>query len=278
MKFKKILLYTGVVFLALVAAGTIYMYPFYTFFFTPVTTVIRPEFTVISGGGNSSILVTDSALLVVDTKMGSMAKDLFKTVKGKAGIKKIIVINTHLHGDHCYGNYLFNGSKIYIGDYNKAFAEKSMKPEDMPTDFIADSLVLSLGNEDVVLLNVGQAHTFSDMVIYLKNRKILITGDVVFNKINPALIRSDGTDIEKWMAVLDKLSKRWEISTVVPGHGDIGGPEILAAMKEYFADMELAASDKSSADVNKKKYDGWREMPLMSSPARTIKFIKDSKK
>ena len=255
MKIKKILLYMGILFLALLIAGAIYMYPFYKFFFTPVTTVISPGFTEISGGGNSSILETDSALLVVDTKMSSMAKDLYKMAKEKAGTKKIIVINTHLHGDHSFGNYLYKGSKIYIGNYDKAFAEKNIKAEDMPTDFIADSLVLNLGNEEAILLNDGQAHTFSDMVVYLKNRKTLITGDVVFNKINPALIRDDGTDIEKWITVLDKLSKRWEINTVVPGHGDVGGPEILKAMKQYFEDMEMAASDKTQADAIKKKYD-----------------------
>ncbi len=277
MKIKKILLYIGILLLAVIIAGTIYMYPFYTFFFTPVTTVLSPQLTAISGGGNSSILETDSALLVIDTKMGSMAKDLYKTAREKAGTRKIIVINTHLHGDHLYGNYLYKGCKIYIGSYDKTFSEKNIKSEDMPTDFVADSLVLNLGNEEAVLLNVGQAHTFSDMVVYLRNQKTLITGDIVFNKINPALLRDDGTDIDKWMAALNKVSKRWEISKVIPGHGDTGGPEILTAMEQYFADMKIAASDKNQADALKKKYDGWRKMPLMSTPGRTIEFINDTK-
>jgi len=276
MKIKKILLYSGLFFVVSIIAGAIYMYPFYKFFFTPVTTVIDPQFTVMSGGGNSSIPETDSAILVIDTKMGSMAKDLYKMVKEKAGTKKIIVINTHLHGDHLDGNYLYYGCRIYIGKYDKAFAQKSIKPEDMPTDMVSDSLILNLGNEDAVLLNVGQAHTFSDMVVYLKNRKTLVTGDVVFNKINPALIRSSGTDIDKWIGVLDMLSNRWEISKVIPGHGDPGGPEILTAMKQYFEDMKVAAADNTQADVLEKRYDRWRKMPLMSSPDRTIEFINSS--
>lgn len=273
MKIKKILLYTGIIFLVCIAMVAIYIYPFYTFFFTPVTTIISPRLTVISGSGNSSILKTDSAVLVIDTKMASMAKDLYETVKEIAGTKKIIVINTHLHDDHILGNYHFTGSKIYIGSYDKAFAGKSIKLKDMPTDFVADSLVLNLGNEEAVLLNIGQAHTFSDLVVYLKNSKTLITGDIVFNKINPALIREDGTDIEKWMAALDILSKRWDIRKVVPGHGDAGGPEMLTDMKLYFTDMKTAAADKTQADALKKKYDEWRKMPLMSSPDRTIDFL-----
>ena len=143
----------------------------------------------------------------------------------------------------------------------------------MPTDFVSDSLVLNLGDEEAVLLNVGQAQTFNDLVVYLKKSKTLITGDIVFNKINPALIGDDGTNINKWMEVLEKLSKRWDIRIVVPGHGDTGGPELLSEMKQYFTDMKTAATDKTQADALKKKYDGWRRMPLMSSPGRTIDFI-----
>jgi glyoxylase-like metal-dependent hydrolase (beta-lactamase superfamily II) len=274
MKIRKILFYIGITLLVCIGMVAIYIYPFYSFFFTPVTTVISPQLTVISGSGNSSIVKTDSAVLVIDTKMASMAKDLYETVKEIAGPRKIIVINTHLHDDHVHGNYLFTGSKIYIGSYDKAFAVKSIKLKDMPTDFVADSLVLNLGNEEAVLLNIGQAHTFSDLVVYLRKSKTLITGDIVFNKINPALIRNDGTDIEKWMAALDRLSKRWDIRKVVPGHGDAGGPELLSEMIQYFKDMKIAATDKTQADALKKKYDGWRKMPLMSSPGSTIDFIK----
>ena len=273
MKIKKILFYTGIIFLACIGMVSIYIYPFYKFFFTPVTTIVSPQLTLISGSGNSSILNADSAVLVVDTKMASMAKDLYETVKEIAGTKKIIVINTHLHDDHIHGNYLFTGSKIYIGSYDKAFAAKSIKLKDMPTDFVADSLLLNLGNEVAVLLNIGQAHTFSDLVVYLRQSKTLITGDIVFNKINPALIRENGTDIKKWMAALERLSKRWDIRKVVPGHGDAGGPELLSEMIQYFTDMKMAAADKTQADALKKKYDGWMKMPLMSSPGSTIDFI-----
>jgi glyoxylase-like metal-dependent hydrolase (beta-lactamase superfamily II) len=273
MKIRKILLYIGIALLVCIGMVAIYIYPFYSFFFTPVTTVISPQLTVISGSGNSSIVKTDSAVLVIDTKMASMAKDLHETVKEIAGPRKIIVINTHLHDDHVHGNYLFTGSKIYIGSYDKAFAGKSIKLKDMPTDFVADSLVLKLGNEEAVLLNIGQAHTFSDLVVYLRKSKTLITGDIVFNKINPALIRDDGTNIDKWMVALERLSKRWDIRKVVPGHGDAGGSELLSEMIQYFRDMKIAATDKTQADALKKKYDGWRKMPLMSSPGRTIDFI-----
>ena len=61
------------------------------------------------------------------------------------------------------------------------------------------------------------------MVVYLKNRKILFSGDLIFNKINPFLIRKSGASVIKWIADLDSLLNRWDITTIVPGHGNTGG-------------------------------------------------------
>ena len=58
----------------------------------------------LGGGGNSGVLVSDSAVVVIDTKMMGNAKDLYNIAKSKAGDKPIIVINTHYHSDHTNGN------------------------------------------------------------------------------------------------------------------------------------------------------------------------------
>jgi cyclase len=273
MKLKRILLYLGGLIIIGMIVLIIIMYPFYHFFFTPVSMVIDKNLTVMSGGGNSGILVTDSAVVVIDTKMGSMAKKLFKLAREKAGNKKIIVVNTHFHGDHTYGNQYFKGCTIYIGGYDTAFARKNIEAKNMPTVFVSDSLVLPLGNETIVLLNMGQAHTYDDLVVYLQNRKLLFCGDLVFNKINPALLKEGGCDIDKWKVVLEKLASHWNIQTVIPGHGIPGGNEIISNLKQYFSDMQIAASQPDRAAEIKARYKDWRKMPSMASPERTIRFI-----
>jgi cyclase len=182
---------------------------------------------VTGGGGNSGILQTDKGIVVIDTKMAANSEELFNLVKQKAGDKKGIVINTHYHMDHTGGNHLYKGDKIYIGDYNKAFLEKQLKPEDMPTDFIKDQLSLNMGDETVEIYNMGQAHTYKDLVVYLKNRKILFTGDLVFDKVNPVLKRESGANVNNWLSVLFLMNKRWDVKTYVPGHGPTGGKEIV---------------------------------------------------
>jgi cyclase len=274
MKVKKILTYAGVLVLALILAGILYMYPYYRYFFTTTTVVLDPGLTLYQGGGNSCILDTDSALLVIDTKMSSMAKDLRRTAVEQAGTRPVIVINTHFHGDHIYGNDLYRGCKIYMGGSDTAEVRRHIAREDMPTDFVKDSLVLKLGNEEVVMLNLGQAHSFADMVVYLRNRKTLIAGDLVVNKVNPVLMKDDGAGVDQWLKALEKLENRWMISRVVPGHGKAGGYELLQETMHYFRDMRLAYGNPSLRPGIRKKYSDWMAMPFMSSPRRTISFIR----
>jgi cyclase len=239
---------------------------------------IDNNLTVITGGGgNSGILVTEKGVIVIDTKMANDASTLFQLAKEKAGNKKIIVINTHYHMDHTGGNNLYKGDKIYIGNYDKDFLQKQLKPEDMPTDYIKNNVVMDMGDENVELYNLGQAHTFNDVVVYLKNRKIMFSGDLVFDKVNPVLKRESGADVNKWIAVLKLMLKKWDIKTIVPGHGPTGGIEIAQNLIDYFKDMKSAAASPDKAKDIVAKYAEWKAYPDMCSSEITIQYIKESK-
>lgn len=276
MKFKKTLLFIGTSILLILIALFIYLYPFYKFFFNDTSIVIDERLTLITGAGNSCLLETDSAIVVVDTKMGKMGERLSQKAKDKAGKRKIIVINTHFHGDHIYGNRYFKNCPIYIGPYTVDLVGKNIQKEDFPTDYVKDSLTLKLGDEILHLYSIGQAHTFADLVVWMEKRKILVTGDLVFNKINPALIKEDGSDVNKWIKALDGLFVNRSCEAVIPGHGELGGTEIINEMKQYFIDMKSAAGNSDRIKQIKLKYKEWMNMPLMASTGRTIDFIKEN--
>jgi cyclase len=276
-KTKKILIGIALILVLLITGGSIYLYPVYTFFFQTETQILDKDLTfLLGGGGNSGILVTDKAVVVIDTKMGGDAESLFKLAREKAKGKTILVINTHYHGDHVNGNHFYKGFRIYIGNYNRAFLQKEVNSDDMPTDFVKDSLVLDLGNETIMLYDLGQAHTFHDMVVYLKNRKVLFSGDLIFHHINPFLKNESGADVDKWMAALNVILNKFELEKVVPGHGATGGKEMVQSMVDYFADMKVAAKDPARAGELKVKYKDWVELPRMTSPQATIDYIRET--
>jgi glyoxylase-like metal-dependent hydrolase (beta-lactamase superfamily II) len=275
MKTKRIVFTSIIGVVVIIAIASIIMYPSYRFFFHTDTVQFDKNLTIITGGGgNSGILVTDSAIFVIDTKMGKNAEKLYNMAKEKAGQKPIIVINTHYHMDHVGGNQFYKGSKIYLGNYTKEFLEKNVKPEQMPTMLVVDSLIMNMGNETLMLYNLGQAHTFNDMVVYLKNRKLLFSGDLIFYNVNPVLKKVSGADVDKWIDVLDKLSKTFEIKSIIPGHGKSGGKELITSMKTYFEDMKIAAANPDKEKEMLTKYKDWQTMPKMASPEYTINYIK----
>jgi glyoxylase-like metal-dependent hydrolase (beta-lactamase superfamily II) len=279
MNWKKTIIVTLIILAVIAGSAAIVFYPLYRFMFRESTRVVDKELTIVQGGGgNSGVLVTDSAVVVIDTKMNDdAAKKLYNLAKTKAGTKKIIVVNTHYHGDHVNGNKLYKGCDIYIGAYDRNFLSENIGPENMPNRFVKDSLVLNLGNEIMCLYNLGQAHTMNDMVVLLKNRKALFTGDLVFYRVNPFLKRESGANVDKWSGALDRLLKMPGIGMVIPGHGESGDRSMIVSMRNYFLDMKEAVANPAKKKELIAKYHDWIELPVMTSPEATIDYIVKTK-
>ena len=130
MKRRTIFIIIGIVVLIVIAVAGFFIYPQYKSFMTVETVLYDKDLTFyLSGGGNSGILVTDSAVVVIDSKLSKPAKSLYEIAREKAGSKPIIVVNTHYHGDHVNGNQYYKGDKIYIGNYDKDFLAKNVEKE-----------------------------------------------------------------------------------------------------------------------------------------------------
>ena len=276
----RLLLLLSVLGLIAVTLFLIYVYPFMKEMKKMTTIKYDPQLTIIlGGGGNSGILVSDSVVLVIDTKMKDEADSLYQTVKALAGNKTIIVVNTHVHGDHTGGNKFYKGQTIIAGgNYDKVFWEKEDGKEGVPTVWLKDSLVFKVGDETVTVLNLPwNAHTQSDVFVYLSNRKMLFGGDVILNKQAPAMFSRYNADGYGYLKAFDYLPKRFEISKVVPGHGEAGGIEVINDYKDFFIDMKLAALDPARKTELLTKYKDWKQIPVLMSPGATEGFFEDHK-
>jgi len=276
--FKKILKWTGIVLLILIVIGTtlymIYLRPFMQKM--KETTLINydKELTIIlGGGGNSAILTSDSLVIVIDTKMDNAAKELYQKVKELAGNKPIIVINTHFHPDHSKGNSFYKGQTIIAGgNYTKEFWIKEAGEESLPNKWLKDKMEIKMGDDTVTILNLAKdIHTTSDIVVYLHKRKMLFGGDVILNKQAPVLMGT--ADPDGYLAVFNTLPEQFQIEKIVPGHGDIGGIEIIDNFRQYFIDMKTASTNPSKKEELIEKYKNWNQIPFVMSPGATIKAI-----
>ena len=241
------------------------------------TEVIKydPKLTLLlGGGGNSGILVSEKLVLVIDTKMNEAAAQMYRTVKDLAGTKPILVVNTHYHPDHTKGNKYYHGQKILAGgNYSEELWLKKAGRDTLPNEWLKDTRDIPMDDETVTLINQPRmTHTESDVFVYLHKRKMLFGGDVILNRQAPSL-SGGAADPEAYLEAFDKLPKRFAIEKVVPGHGAIGGIEIIDNFRQFFNDMKIAAAENSRRDELVAKYKEWTQIPLMMSPGATINVI-----
>jgi glyoxylase-like metal-dependent hydrolase (beta-lactamase superfamily II) len=272
----KILKWIGIVLLVLlVAVGSLFL-----IYVRPVMQKMAQTHTVrfdhgltliLGGGGNTGIFTSDSLVVVIDSKMGDAAKHLADTVKDMAGRRPILVVNTHWHGDHTGGNKYFKGQMIMAGGrYTPETWRKEAGDESLPTKWLDNTFEIRRGRDTITFVNLGKdIHTPSDIVVYDHRRKMLFGGDVILNRQVPAIFGAADPDGYLW--ALEWLPTRFDIRTVVPGHGPVGGIEVIENFKTYFRDMKLAAMDPSKKDSLVKKYDDWVQVPIVMSPNATIR-------
>jgi cyclase len=235
--------------------------------------------TVLVGGGGNSIVLTSedgTQALVVDTKMDAAAKALAASVKAK----DITIVNTHGHRDHVGGNNLFPKATIIAGAYTpeqwNALAPRSRYPDKALKP--GEEMVLKIGSENVHVRNMGRAHSWNDVIVFLENRKFLMTGDLVFNHRHPAMFAQGGANAASWINVLDSVIVRYDPIKVLPGHGELSDKSALTDAKEYFVSISEAIGNPEKMKAVKEKYKDYPGIPVLADFNRTMKFLENEKK
>ena len=181
----------------------------------------------------ASAVVTREGIVVVDTlpypveteEMISCLNDL-----GQGPIKYLV--NTHWHGDHTYGNYLFDDSIQLVChkkcleamlEYGPLTLEEARETtplldevEVRVPDVVFDEgqLVLHVGNKSIeVTLTPG--HTFDSTVAYVREDKVLLAADTVMPV--PYFVWGDRDDFKESLRFL----KEYNLESIVQGHGEV---------------------------------------------------------
>jgi cyclase len=213
------------------------------------------------GLSNAGLVVGELEALLVDTFF-----DLPHTHRllHELPVQPTFVVNTHYNGDHCWGNELAVGARIVAheqcreqlvngpqpallagllagdsgGDPTVSYVQRAMRRFDFdgitvtpPTEvFDGPSHSLDIGGRAVQLFHYGPAHTLGDCVVWVPDVRVLFAGDLAFWKVCPLVW--DGT-VTNWLRALDEMLALGP-AVVVPGHGPVGGPEVLQELAGYF--------------------------------------------
>ena len=170
------------------------------------------------------------------------------------------LINTHHHGDHTFGNHLFTGATIVGHEATRTGILDWGEPRSAPfwsevdwgevvlePPFLTYTDAVTLWSDDLRadVRHVGvAAHTTNDSIVWLPERKLLFSGDLLFNGGTPFLVQGSVTGA---IQVLEGIVKPLGAQTIVPGHGPVSGPELIDDVLGYLRFVLASAREGRAA-------------------------------
>jgi cyclase len=215
------------------------------------------------GYSNAGLIVGDDGSLLVDTLFDlKLTRDMLEQMKPITATRPIgSVVNTHANGDHCFGNELVpDRATIYAtvaaaAEMHEvpparleamkhapdaelaAFAQYAFGDFDFaditgraPDETFERELTLSVGGREVLIRDLGPAHTLSDSIVIVPSARTVFTGDLAFIGGTPIAWAGPVTN---WIAACDTIAGL-DVDTVVPGHGPVSDVEGVLDVRRYF--------------------------------------------
>ena len=177
---------------------------------------------------NGMFVRNSKEVVVFDTPTNNKsAEDLITFIQEKLNCKIKAIVPTHFHDDCLGGLASFHKSKIpSYGNFNTIDLAKNNNVV-VPQNGFNDSLKLSLGNTYAVVKYFGQGHTKDNVVGYFPNEKILFGGCLI-KELEATKGYLGDANVGEWSSTVQKVKQQYpNVKIVIPGHGEIGGKELL---------------------------------------------------
>src|SRR6185295_11579407 len=218
-------------------------------------------------GGNTGVFITDTGVIVVDTKLpgwGQVVLDRIKTVTDKP---VTTIINTHTHGDHTGSNNMFPASVEIIAHENtkanmeKMDAFKGDGAKGLPKKTYKYKLTLGSGKHSLDLYYFGRGHTNGDTWIIYPSLRVMQTGDMFAWKDAPLVDKANGGSGVEYAATVRKaVAAANNVDQLIVGHSPL---RTVPELKEYAQYMDdLVAEVKKAKAVGKSGKDAAESIDL----------------
>jgi glyoxylase-like metal-dependent hydrolase (beta-lactamase superfamily II) len=205
------------------------------------------------------VLGADAALLVDTRSTAAQAREILDDMRDLGSPRVGIVVNTHGHYDHAFGNAVFRPAPVWghercrsmllrFGESQRARAAAEVPVLaaglaetviDPPDHLFAETATLDIGGREVRLAYLGRGHTDNDIVVSIPDADVVCAGDLVENGATPWF--GDGFPLD-WPATAERLlAMTGPATVVVPGHGEPAGRTFVDGQLAGFRAVVAAA-------------------------------------
>lgn len=236
---------------------------------------------------NPGFVITNDGVVVIDPGSSVyVGRMLLKKIRELTPKPVTHVFNTHVHGDHWFGNQAIIESfpnakllghpemikKIDEGEGEFWLAQIATMTKGLskgtrsvpPTVAVNDGAEFKIGGITFRIYAPENAHSHTDIMIEAVEESVIFTGDNVLNQITARMLDSTFTGN---IAACNKIAAI-NAKHYIPGHGPAGDASIVIQYRDYLA--ILYATAKQQYDLGKadfemkdtviaklKKYQGW---------------------
>ena len=214
------------------------------------------------------VVLGEDAALVVDTRTTpSHARELIADIGRLTPLPVSVVVDTHWHSDHVFGNHSFRPAVIWghercrtrlletgaeqlahIRERLPEFAEELADLViDPPERTFADSAEVEVGGRRVELRYLGRGHTDADIVILVPDANVMFAGDLLEN--DAVAYFGDGYPMD-WPATAERILGLVS-GAVVPGHGSIGDRAFVERQVSEFRAVAAAARRLHDGEIDR---------------------------
>lgn len=214
---------------------------------------------------NAGLIVGSDYSIVIDS-LGTvgLTQSMLDEVKKVTDKPVRYLVNTHHHGDHIYGNHLFDGATIVSHPYCRQEILRAGTPDPaslsrvfpgfdftgasaIPADITFESqLTFHLDDREVQLLYYQPGHTLGDIIAWLPQDSVVFAGDLLFLYSTPLCMQGSFAGWIKIMEALLALDAR----VYVPGHGPQCGKEGVIECRDYLVFLYERARQRFDAGMS----------------------------
>jgi metallo-beta-lactamase class B len=178
---------------------------------------------------NGMIVIKNGQALMIDTPMDNdKTEKLSRYLKDSMIVDVTKLIIGHFHDD-CLGGLGYLQS---IGVESVANSRTIAKCKELglpvPSIGFADSLNFDFNGKAIECRFFGPGHSFDNITVWLPDNNILFGGCLVKSIESRGLGNLSDAVVAEWDQTIEHLMEKYiVIQTVIPGHGNFGGTELL---------------------------------------------------
>jgi metallo-beta-lactamase class B len=178
---------------------------------------------------NGMIIINKGQAIMIDTPFNNEKTEIINNyLKDSMQVKLVKLISGHFHAD-CIGGleYIQSlGIESIACNYTVNKCKELGLP--VPSTPFKDELIVDLNGLKLVCRYFGGGHAPDNIVVWIPKYRILFGGCLIKSANAIKLCFIGDADMDSYDSTIEKIIKEYpEIEKIVPGHGDVGGINLL---------------------------------------------------